>query len=113
MISLNHGSLTLENVGKFYFLKCVTINLADLLKLFENIHNFQIISIKLSGIYRENELYDKDLNFSEKGVKDCFEELKNYCEFEEISAAELELVQFEILWYDEIIEENEEEMLHE
>ena len=104
MISIGHGKLTLDNVGRFYFLKCLDMNLAELQELFQNIHNFYVVSISLSGIYKGDELFDKDVKLTGKGVKDCLDELVNYVEFEDVSAEELSLVNLQILWYDEVVE---------
>ena len=99
MISDNEARFTLQNVGKIYKLNCIDFNLGELLELFQNIPNFRVISIKLNAVFYKEKRIDNDVTFESKGVYDCLQELSY-----DIPADELDVVGFEVLWYDEVIE---------
>ena len=99
MISDNEGSFTLQNVGKIYKLNCIDFNMGELLELFQNIPNFKVISIKLKAVFHKDKKIDNDVTFESKGIYDCLHELSY-----DIPADELNVVGFQVLWYDEVIE---------
>lgn len=104
MISFEHGNLKLENVGKFYFLKNIAMTHNDLLELFQNIHNFHVVSARIGGLSHNRNVLEKDKKLYGKGVKDCLHEITVFANQNDIPVDELDVVNLQILWYDEVVE---------
>ena len=103
MISFAHGNLTLDNVGKFYFLKNISMIHGDLVDLLQHVRNFDVVSANVGGLYYNDTLIEKDMNLQGKGLKDCLNEITLFAKAHDIPIEELSVVNLQILWYDEVI----------